>query len=225
MRTTKLVVTATCLLTALFVAALPAKAGDFSPKIEFALSDTKVKANPQMTIHVEQDDDEEELAAVKLTIPKGFILPADEAIANGDRLGTGEIVIQVGPECHPTLGAIPVSAPATLPATLVEQDRSDDQADRGVSAVWVLNIQGVTRITLEVTGSVKAGWTLQGDIPANDFTCPPFSFDLTVDAKSSGGVPIVINPKKPGVKVFSATFTSADSPTEVTITQPIKITK
>lgn len=225
MRTTKLVVTAACLLMGSLAAALPAKAADFSPQIEFALSDTKVKANPQMTVHVEQDDDEEELAAVRLTIPKGFTLPGDEAIAAGDQLGSGEIVIQVGPECHPTAGVIPVSVAATLPATLEEQDRTDDQADRGVAAVWVLDIQGVTRITLEVTGSVKTGWNLQGDIPANDFTCPPFSFDLTVNATSASGVPILVNPKKPGVKVFSATFTSADSPTELTITQPIRITR
>lgn len=225
MRTTKLVATAACLLAGLLAAALPATAADFSPQIEFALSDTKVKANPEMTVHVEQDDDEEELAAVKLTVPKGFTLPGDEAIAGGEQLGSGEIVIQVGPECHPTLGAIPVGTAATLPATLVEQDRTDEQADEGVVAVWVLDIQGVTRITLEVTGSVKTGWTLQGEIPANDFTCPPFSFDLTVNAASESGVPILINPKKPGVKLFAATFTSADSPAEVTITQPIRITR
>ena len=52
----------------------------------FELSDTKVGANPEMTLHVEQDSaDEEELSHVTLGIPKGFNIAADEDIANEHR--------------------------------------------------------------------------------------------------------------------------------------------
>ena len=202
-----------------------ALAAEFSPTMEFELSDTKAGANPELKIHVEQDDGaEEELAHVTLNIPKGFNLPTDEAIAGGTEMGTGGIVIGVGPACSSTpLGGIPVQAAGQLPAVLNETDRTDEQADRGVYAVWTLDIQGVTEIVLEVTGSKKAGFKLDGDIPANDFTCPPLVFDLTVNAKA-GDVPILTNSKKAGPKVFSGSFTSAESPTTVTIKQTINIT-
>ena len=104
---------------------------------------------------------------------------------------------------------MPSRSPTTqrFPATLKETDRTDEQADRGVHAVWFLDITGVTKITLEVTGSKKAGWKIDGDIPANDNTCPPLVFDLTVNA-TAGDVPIVTNSKKPGTKIFTGTFTS-----------------
>lgn len=211
-----------------FVLALSsiALAADFSPTMEFELSDTKVGGNPELKIHVEQDAaDEEELAHVTLGIPKGFNLPTDEAIAGGTEMGTGGIVIGAGPACRPDgAGAIPLQLAATLPATLFETDRTDEQSDRGVYAVWTLDIQGVTKIVLEVTGSKKAGWKLDGDIPANDNTCPPLVFDLTVNAQA-GDTPILTNATKPGPKTFSGSFTSAESPTTVTINQVITITK
>ena len=202
-----------------------ALAADFSPTMEFELSDTKAGGNPELKIHVEQDDGaEEELAHVTLGIPKGFNLPTDEAIAGGTEMGTGGIVIGAGPACrNDQAGSIPLQVAAQLPATLEETDRTDEQADRGVYAVWTLDIQGVTKIVLEVTGSKKAGWKLDGDIPANDNTCPPLVFDLTVNAKA-GDVPILTNAKKAGTKVFSGIFTSAESASTVVIEQAIKIT-
>jgi hypothetical protein len=199
--------------------------GDFSPTIEFSLSDTRVKANPQMTVKVAQEDGEEELNDVTLTVPKGFSLPADEAIAAEDQLGAGTINIAVGPGCRADFPQKDVKAPADLPATLSEKDRTEEQVQSGVYAVWNLDISGVTSIDLEITGSKATGWTLKGPIPANDQTCPPFSFELNINSQSAAGVPILINPKKAGKKVFSATFTSADSPATVLIKQPIKITK
>ena len=203
-----------------------ALAADFSPAMEFALSDTKAGANPELKIHVEQDSaDEEELAHVTLSIPKGFNLPTDEAIAGGTEMGTGGIEIDAGPNCSSgPAGALPLRGTLPLPAVLEETDRTDEQSDRGVYAVWTLDIQGVTKIVLEVTGSKKTGWKLDGDIPANDFTCPPLVFDLTVNAKA-GDVPILTNAKKPGTKVFSGTFTSAESAATVVIEQGIQITK
>ncbi|MGH2695110.1 MAG: hypothetical protein ACRDJJ_09910 [Actinomycetota bacterium] len=224
MRATRLAaLTVVLLVMAMSLATGPASAGDFSPKLKFGLSNTKVKANPEMTVHVEQEEGEEELAHVTLRIPKGFKIPGDEAVEDGDVLGTGEIVIESGPGCHPSGGGAPTAPSPPLPAELFEQDRSDEEADRGVYAVWVLDISGVTKITLLVTGSRASGFTLDGDIPANAFTCPPFSFDLTINQKSDGGVTILKNPKVAGKKKFSATFFSQDSPAKITLVQPITI--
>ena len=201
-------------------------AGDFSPTMTFDISDTKVGGNPEIKIHVEQDSaDEEEMAHVTLGIPRGFNIAADEDIATNTQLGTGEIVIAAGPACRPDgASAIPITYSPTLPATLKELDRTDEQADRGVHSVWNLDITGVTKIILEVTGSTKAGWKLDGDIPANDNTCPPLVFDMSVNALA-GDVPIVTNATKPGTKIFTGTFTSADSPATVLLKSKIKLTK
>ena len=205
---------------------LAAHAGDFSPTIKFELSDTRVKANPQMKVSVAQEAGEEELAHVTLTIPKGFNLPGDEAVTDGDQLGSGTINIAAGPGCRADAPpGTPTPEASNIPATLKEKDRTDDQVQAGVYAVWNLDISGVTNIDLAITGSKKTGWVLDGDIPPNDYTCPPFSFELNVNSQSTAGVPILINPKKPGKAVFSATFISQDSPATVTLTQKIKITK
>jgi hypothetical protein len=200
--------------------------GDFSPSMTFEISDTKVGGNPELKLHVEQDGaDEEELGHVTLGIPKGFNIAADEDIATDTELGTGDIVIRAGTTCrNDGANAIPLSYDANLPATLKELDRTDEQADRGVHSVWNLDITGVTKIILEVTGSSKAGWKIDGDIPANDNTCPPLVFDMTVNA-AAGEVPIVTNAKKPGPKIFTGTFTSQESPTVVTLKSKIKLTK
>ena len=199
--------------------------GDFSPTIEFSLSDARVKANPQMTVKVAQEDGEEELSHVTLTIPKGFSLPPDDAIANDDQLGAGTININVGPGCRADFPEKSAKQPVDLPATLNEKDRTEEQAQQGVYAIWNLDISGVTNIDLVITGSKATGWKLDGDIPPNDNTCPAFSFELNVNSQSTAGVPILVNPKKPGKKVFTATFTSLDSPQTITLKQPIKITK
>ena len=201
-------------------------AGDFSPEMTFGISDTKVGGNPELTLHVEQDGaDEEELGHVTLGIPKGFNIAADEDIAKDTEMGTGDIVIRAGTTCrNDGANAIPLSYDANLPATLKELDRTDEQSDRGVHSVWNLDITGVTKIILEVTGSSKAGWKIDGDIPANDNTCPPLVFDMTVNALA-GDVPIVTNSKKPGTKIFTGTFTSQESPAVVTLKSKIKLTK
>ena len=210
-------------LTALMSVAGTARAGDFSPKMTFDLSDKRVKANPQMTIKVEQDDNEEELANVTLRIPKGFTLPADDAIPNNDQLGTGTININAGPGCRPGSPA-PADTTITAPATLKETDRTDEQKDAGVYAAWLLDISGVTSVPLEITGSKAVGWTAFGEIAPNDNTCPPFSFELSINSQSASGVPILVNPKRAGKKVFSGTFQSADTGTSVTLKSPILIT-
>lgn len=200
---------------------------EYNPKLTFALSDTKVKANPEINIKVSQEEGEEELGHVTLTIPKGFNLPSDEEIEGGDVLGTADLSIAAGPACRPDgASAIPVAVEVPFNAKqIVEADRTDDQADAGVHAVWVVDLFPVTTIPLEVTGSIKKGWKLDGDIPANDNTCPPLNFDGTIFSQSEGGVPIVTNPAKPGKYVFGGSLFSATSPDVVTVKQVVKITK
>ena len=199
-----------------------ASAADFTPTMSFGLAPAKVKANPELTISLAQETGEEELGHVTLKIPAGFNLPADAKIDDGDTIGVADLAIDSGPRCA---GAGPASAPATFPMrNIIESDRSDEQADRGVKAVWIVDLQPVTEIPLEITGSIRKGWKLDGDIPANQFTCPPLTFDGTIfDRTGTGDVPIIKNPKKPGKYVFSGTFSSQDSGAKVTIKQPIKI--
>jgi hypothetical protein len=213
------IATAICVL----LVAGAAFAGNFSPKIKFSLSTAKIKGNPSIVVQVNQDDGEEELKHVTLRIPKGFNLAGDAKIPNNTTLGTGEILIAAGPNCHPSAGAIPIKQQVPLPVTLKELDRTDEQSDQGVKAIWVLDVTA-TKINLAVTGSKTKGWTLDGDIPPNDGTCTPFSFEMTINDKA-GTVPIITSPTKPGKYVFSATFYSLDSPATVTLKQPVKITR
>ena len=200
-----------------------ASAADFSPTGGFTLDPAKVNANPSVRIQIEQDTGEEELGHVVLQVPAGFKLPSDAKIADGSTLGTADLAIDAGPRCA---GAGPASAPATFPdRSIIERDRTDEQADSGVKAVWVVDLQPVTSIPLEVKGSPRKGWKLEGDIPANQFTCPPIVFDGTINAESSDGVPIFKNPGTPGRYIFKAIFSSQESPTTKTIKQTIRISR
>ena len=132
-------------------------AGNFSPKIKFKVSSAKVNANPSLAVKVEQDNGEEELAHVTLRLPSGFGLPGDKKIPSGTILGDGEILIAAGPDCHPSaVGNVPLKQQVLLPVTLKEQDRTDEQADEGVKAIWVLDVTA-TKINLLVTGSKARG--------------------------------------------------------------------
>jgi hypothetical protein len=201
--------------------AVSSSAADYSPSLKFSLSPKKVKANSQLRIQVGQDTGEEELGHVTLKIPAGFKLPGDSAIEDGDELGVADLAIDAGPRCA---GQTPVSAPASFPdRQIYEQDRTDEQADEGVKAVWVVDLQPVTTIPLELTGNTRKGWKLDGDIPANQFTCPPLTFDGTIFKKSAGGVTITKNPKKPGIYAFKGTLFSAESPIKKTITTKVRL--
>jgi hypothetical protein len=200
-----------------------ALAADFTPTVSFTLSDRRVNANPQLNIKVAQDEGEEELGHVTLSIPKGFKLPADAKIEDGDSMGSGEVQIAAGAGCRKDAPPNPVKAPITAPAELTEKDRSDEQVDRGVRAVWFLDISGVTSIALEVTGTKLTGFKLDGDIPANDNTCPPLSLDLNVNSQTGGGVPILRNPSAAGPKTLKAKFFSQESAAISVTKQVVKI--
>jgi hypothetical protein len=233
MRTIKLLIVGV-LATSLIAGGI-AGAANFSPKTSFKLSPAKIKKAAKLTINVAQDKGEEELLDVTLKVPAGFSLPSDKAIrgcsaasrpderfpCNGDVLGTGAIDIMVGPSCANNDSTL--ASNRHLSARLVERNRTDDERDEGIYAVWILDIQGVTTIPLQITGSKRKGWKLYGEIAPNQLTCTPFKFGLTIPTKSADGKGIIKNPSKAGRYTFSATFGSATSPARRTIKQTIRI--
>ncbi|MDQ3939973.1 MAG: hypothetical protein M3238_01315, partial [Actinomycetota bacterium] len=58
----------------------PVPSPDFTPTVEFGLSDTKLSANPEISIKLAQDSGENELGHVILCIPGGFNVPPDAKI-------------------------------------------------------------------------------------------------------------------------------------------------
>jgi hypothetical protein len=220
MKITKLAIAFTVLMVVGSQAAVAQDPFDVNVSIE--LSDTKVSANPAINLHIDQPAGQPEMGHVQLRIPKGFKLPGDAKIENGDQIGTADLSIDVGPACS---GAGPGTLPATFPSRpILEQDRDDEQVDRNVKAVWVVDLQPVTTIPLEVTGNKKKGWKLDGDIPANDHTCPPIVFDAEIGPTSTGGVPILTNAAIAKDYVFRAIFTSQQSPDVDTNLQTITLT-
>ena len=199
---------------------------DFSPQFTMKLTDVKAKANPGMEFHMEFDAEDEEIGMFTAKIPKGFNIAPDDAIADGDVIGGGDITITAGPGCRPgPEGEIPLEAPVTISATFVERDRTDSEADSGVNSVWFLDLEPLNRVRLLVTGSVKQGWIVQGAPDPSDNTCNPLIVDLAINGVSDGGVPVITNPTKPGKYVFNAEISSQDSPSVAKFTQPITITK
>lgn len=199
---------------------------DFSPKFTMELSDTKVKASPNMSFHMEFDAEDEEIGMFTARIPKGFNIATDEAIANDDVIGAGEVTISAGPGCRPgPEGQIPVEVPVTLDATFVEKDRTDEEADSGVHSVWFLDLEPLNRVRLQVSGSVTQGWTVAGAPDPSDNTCNPLIVDLTINGVSEAGVPVITNPTKPGKYVFNAEIASQDTGTIAPFKQVFKITK
>lgn len=208
-------------IMSLFVSlATPAQA-DFTPTTSFDLSTTRVRRNPAVTINLAQEEGEEELATVTLKVPRGFALPLDAAIPNDEVIGQGSITIEAGPACA---GAGPISGPATVDVTIKERDRTQDEINTGVRAVWFVDLEPVTRVRLQIRGSASRGWKLFGTIPQNQFTCPPFEFEATILKRSAdSGVKIFRNPRKPGNYVFSVTYTGTQGSTATT-KQTVQIT-
>jgi hypothetical protein len=197
---------------------------DFSPKFDLKLSDTKVKGNPALDIHLEFDENDEEIGNFSLKIPAGFNVAGDDKVPNDEEVGGGEITIEAGPACRPgPEGGIPVSAPATVPATIYEKGRTDEEIDAGVKTVFLLDLEPVNRVRLLVTGSKKKGWTMSGAPSPSDNTCNPLIVDLAINAKSESGVPLVTNPKKKGMYKAVATISSQDSSAVETFVEKIKI--
>lgn len=197
----------------------------FAPKFTVELSDTKVKANPDLTFHLEFARDDEEIGNFIGYLPKGFNVAADEAIEDREEIGGGVIEIAAGPTCHPNSPASDPRPMLPVEATFEERDRTDDEADAGVHSVWFLNLEPLNRVRLLVTGSPKKGWKIEGAPTPSDWTCNPLVVDLTINAKSESDVPIVTNAKKPGKYKFMADIVSQDSPAVAHFEQIIKLTR
>lgn len=183
-----------------------AGAADFTPSIEFSLSEYTVGANPELGVEVAQDTDEEELDFVQITVPAGFTLAADEQIPDGTQIGGGDISIHVGPRCR---GFSPLSAPANVDVRIVERDRTPGEVADGVVAIYVVDLRPVTEIPLKVKGSAATGYTLSGNVPQNPDTCPPFSFFARF-FKTAAGAPVLLNPSTGGTYTFKARFVGLD---------------
>lgn len=211
----------------------PAQA-EFTPKFTVTLSDTKALGNPSLTFHLEFDREDEEIGNFIGYIPKGFDIASDDAIAattdpagreKGEEIGSGEISIAAGPTCNPSSPVQDPREPITIPATFYERSRTDDEIDAGVHSVWLLDLEPANRVRLLVTGSKLTGWKIEGAPTPSDHTCSPLTADLTINATSESGVPIITNAKKPGPKKFMADIVSQDSPTIAHFEQLITITK
>ncbi len=216
---TRLIVAALCVPLLLVTTA---SAAGFSPKLRFELNRTKVRANPALKIHLSQDRGEQELGHVTLKIPAGFKLPKDRAIPNGDDVGIADITIHTGTRCSTGLGT---SAPATFEnKSIYEQNRTAKQRNRGVRAVWVVDLKPVTTVPLEIYGSPRRGYRLEGEIPSNPNTCPPLVFDAKIFRKSAESrVAIIRNPGSPGRYAFKGILETQDSPAIERIRQVIRI--
>lgn len=211
---------------------------DFSPAFELKLSDTKVAANPNFDIHLEFDENDEEIANFRMTIPKGYVVASDEDIPevagpiptrperSGADIGGGTVTIAAGPDCRPgPEGGIPVKQDVTINAEIYERSRTDEEADAGVHAVWFLDLEPANRVRLLVTGSPETGWVVEGAPTPSDNTCNPLLVDLTIEGKTEDGIPVITNPVKPGKAKFTAEIMSQDSPAIAAFTQVFKITK
>jgi len=206
----------------------------FEPKFTVELSDTKVLGNPELTFNLEFAADDEEIGNFIGYIPKGFDIASDEDIPTttdpagreqGEVIGSGDIEIAGGPGCHPSFPVKEVKGPIPVPATFYERERTDEEVDKGVHAVWFLDIEPANRVRLLVTGSKKTGWKIEGAPTPSDATCNPLSATFTISAESESGVPILTNAKKPGPKKFMADIVSQDSPAIAHFEQVITLTK
>ena len=195
----------------------------FAPKFTVSLSDTKVKGNPDLSFHLEFAAEDEEIGLFTGYLPKGFKVAPDAAIENDEEIGGGNIDIAAGPGCHPSSPSDQPKSQLPVSATFLEKDRTDEEADSGVHAVWFLDLEPLNRVRLLITGSPKLGWKIEGAPTPSDWTCNPLIVDLTINAKSASGVPIVKNAKKPGKKKFMADIASQDSPAIAHFEQIIKL--
>jgi hypothetical protein len=196
----------------------------FSPKFNLKLSTLKKGKSPGVEIHLEFDENDEEIGAFTMEIPSGFKVAPDKKIPNDDVIGGGEITIEAGPGCRPgPEGEVPVTAPVTVTATMYERGRTDEEQDQGVDSVWFLDLEPLNRVRLLVTGSTRSGWTVSGAPTPSDNTCNPLIVDLTINPKSESGAWVVKNPVKPGPKTFKATIASQDSPAVATFRKTVRI--
>lgn len=197
---------------------------DFSPQFSLKVSDKKVEGNPALDIHLEFDADDEEIGNFMMDFPKGYKVASDAKVPDDEVIGAGTVTIEGGPGCNPAGEGLP-TAPVSIPATIYERARSDEELDAGVHAVWLLDLEPLNRVRLLVTGSKKSGWHIEGAPTPSDQTCNPLIVDLTINDKSESGVALVTNPKKPDTYKVKSQIISQDSAAIAKFTTKIKIKK
>lgn len=187
-----------------------AQGSDFSPTVEYTLctADSGDKCTPdyyassvaQYRTYVSQDDGEEELKHVTVKIPAGVGLPKDRHLENGEELGSATIEIAFGPGCAGGVGK------ETFPidGRLIERDRTDAEAKRGVRLVVRIDLTPIPPIDLKYFGNKRSGYRVETEVPEDPFTCPPFSFDARYVARTESGVPLWRNPPEPGSYLLKA---------------------
>jgi hypothetical protein len=210
------------------VVAIMALAGtalaDFSPQFNLEVSNKKVKGHPALDIHLEFDAEDEEIGNFMMDFPKGYGVASDAKVPDDEEIGSGTVTIEGGPGCNPMGEGLP-TAPVTLPATIFERARTDEEIDAGVHAVWLLDLEPLNRVRLLVSGSKKTGWHIEGAPTPSDQTCNPLIVDLTINDASASGVPLVTNPRKADTYKVKAQIISQDSGAVAKFTEKIKIKK
>jgi hypothetical protein len=199
-------------------ATIGAEDPEFSPTIEWNFcaaepvdecqSGHQAGENPRLDIVVEQDEGEIDFASLKVRFPRGYYLAPDRAIAGGSSLGTADLTIASGPGCAGGQGKAPFTAEDL---GIREQDRSAEDKERGVRAIWVIEVLPDTNIVLEMFGNPHKGIKIDHIIPANDFLCPPLHVEVHYQA-TADGAPIFKNPKVPGNYMLKALFISEGDP-------------
>ena len=202
--------------------ATAAGGADFSPTIDWdfckaakqeeCVPQHRAGAVPRVEIVVEQDAGEDDFAEMIVRWPRGYYLARDRAIEDGTLLGTADATLGTGPGCAGGEGTVPLTA-ENLP--IRERDRTDEEKEGGLSAVWVIEIAPDTNITLLISGNRRKGYRIDHMIPANDLVCPPLRVAVHYQARTEDGEAIIANPKKPGTYTLRAVFKSEDEPRQV----------
>ena len=204
---------AAALVAGALILGLVGEAGamDFSPSIDFTIGDNRAGYPTSLRVVVNQEQGEEELGYAEIRIPAGFALATDEQLQNGEQIGEGIILIHGGPRCS---GQAPASVPAQAPVKIYEHARTSKDIADGAKAIYFVDLEPVTRIRLQVKGSVDRGWVLEGQIPGNAQTCPPLTFDATFYKHASrSSAAILTNPRYGGAYTFGARFTGQQGTT------------
>jgi hypothetical protein len=195
----------------------PASAGAaFDPVWELSLSTHQAGANPRLDALFAQDPGEEPIATLIVLVPRGFELPPDAAISDGEILGQGELTTAFAPFCSSAVQA-------SFDATLYERDRTPDQVRQGMWARWVADL-GPVDVEFAITRLATGGWRVVSDIPANRAVCPPVTLRSAVNPTSAGGTMIIRNPEKPGTYTMRSILVSIEG-SEYRVRHPIKITE
>jgi hypothetical protein len=170
----------------------PASAGAvFDPTIQISLSTRQTGANPRIDFSFVQDAGEEAVDELTFNLPRRFRIPRDASIATGENLGQGKLTTGLTPLCS-------AAFQGTFDAILYERDRTAEEIQQGLWAVWVADL-GPVEVVFPWTRLASGRWRAITDIPRSPLVCPPVTLNSTVNKTSAeSGTVISRNPRKPG---------------------------